>query len=567
MIEEGRFECCEVVGYLDSLACIQIWSRFQFFFAFLGISCRRHRTAVVMQPQLVHSQKLGSGQYGTVLRVTIENAHGVPKLSALGGAEYACKIMRASQGRLESTLWHHSFVREVFAADGDDVGPKIHGLCMDTTNAAFYIFNDVFCMDAKRFLLFTGGKSWHVSLMRDWLRQLSRMHARGIAHRDLKLANLLVDTKLARGSLCDLGMTSGLWEPRSDMKELCTLTHRAPEILEGQLHDTAVDLYSFGVIAMQLVLCGRGLGGLDTMREEETDKVCATVVKLLANKLLSGPEYLREASEKIVGHAKTFTLGVWWMLTRLLRHIPSERICASDLLDSVLFRWDGIRLHERPKPAAVGATSPGPVVRTPIPVRLAAPLKHKPIYNSEQRQAIMIALHYGLRRLDEKRTVTGRVQKPRPFARFFRWMAIFDMFDRTTGAVIGPAADHLDVCLYLYELLSQNGHNTLRLKDIFFAMHNTQCAADHLKRLISTWFDVVDGLDGRLDSESTCAYLGRDVQDLVIRQQILLGLLRFPDGRRTRAEFVKETLEMVAKGKLASLPPALGDIVSYHCMV
>ena len=81
---------------------------------------------------------------------------------------------------------------------------------------------------------------------------LDYLHTEGIAHRDIKLENMLVDDELNL-KLLDFGLAS-----QRNIECLCdqvgTNEYMAPEIREGKVYrGTEVDLFSVGVIVYQLV--------------------------------------------------------------------------------------------------------------------------------------------------------------------------------------------------------------------------------------------------------------------------------------------------------------------------
>ena len=74
------------------------------------------------------------------------------------------------------------------------------------------------------------------------------LHKRHIAHCDIKLENILIDTA-GYIKLCEFGMAIQLKE-RKMLKKVCgTLLYMAPEILARKPYDgLAVDMWSLGVV-------------------------------------------------------------------------------------------------------------------------------------------------------------------------------------------------------------------------------------------------------------------------------------------------------------------------------
>jgi len=139
----------------------------------------------------------------------------------------------------------------------------------------------------------------------EWLAQaadaLAHAHARGVVHRDIKAANLLLETARNRIYVSDFGLAqaaelSGGSSSGASQKTLTgTAAYRAPEVRKTG-HTAASDLYSLGVVGYEL-LAGRrpfeGSDPLDLMMAHATDPapplpasvpapVATVVVRLLA---------------------------------------------------------------------------------------------------------------------------------------------------------------------------------------------------------------------------------------------------------------------------------------------
>jgi calcium-dependent protein kinase len=88
---------------------------------------------------------------------------------------------------------------------------------------------------------------------------LRYLHSRGVAHRDLKLDNLIYESKdpHSRVRLVDFGL-SGVFQEGEKRREIVgSLFYAAPEILKGSSYDPfACDLWSLGILTYVL-LCGK----------------------------------------------------------------------------------------------------------------------------------------------------------------------------------------------------------------------------------------------------------------------------------------------------------------------
>lgn len=101
------------------------------------------------------------------------------------------------------------------------------------------------------------GGAWHASVVAyallQGLQAVAHLHRYGAMHRDIKLENFLCGTH-GRVKLADFGFAVALTEQEPTRKSICgTAGYRAPEMLDGLAYDCKVDLWSLGIVAMELL--------------------------------------------------------------------------------------------------------------------------------------------------------------------------------------------------------------------------------------------------------------------------------------------------------------------------
>lgn len=109
----------------------------------------------------------------------------------------------------------------------------------------------------------TGGlrERWIVPVLRETAAALAWVHARGVIHRDVKAANVLVAEDGRGVQLCDFGVAAMLRGTAEKRKTLVGTPHAmAPELLAGSSsaaaagdgYGTEVDVWAFGALAYEL---------------------------------------------------------------------------------------------------------------------------------------------------------------------------------------------------------------------------------------------------------------------------------------------------------------------------
>jgi serine/threonine protein kinase len=164
---------------------------------------------------------------------------------------------------------------------------------------------------------------------------LEHLHKQGVAYRDLKPENLLLDNE-GHIRLCDFGLAkSGLEAPDEGAFSMCgTPEYLAPEMLKRNGHGTAVDYWGLGMVLYEM------LTGLPPWYTTDTAKLFERV----KNSPLMFPRSVSPEAKEII--------------TGLLNKNPSERFGSSAeslefMKNHQLFEdidWDALARKETPSP-------------------------------------------------------------------------------------------------------------------------------------------------------------------------------------------------------------------------
>lgn len=134
---------------------------------------------------------------------------------------------------------------------------------------------------------------------------LDYLHCKHVIHRDIKPENLLLGSK-GQLKIADFGWS--VHAPNSRRETLCgTLDYLPPEMVLGKSHDSAVDIWSLGVLMFEL------LTGKPPFEHEGTQLTFQHIVKVL----YTCPEYLSEDAKDL--------------LSKLLVSDPTGRISLKDI--------------------------------------------------------------------------------------------------------------------------------------------------------------------------------------------------------------------------------------------
>lgn len=84
-------------------------------------------------------------------------------------------------------------------------------------------------------------------------RSLVYLSAKGIAHRDIKPQNILVDPTTGSLKICDFGSAKKLVKGEPNIAYICSRYYRAPELIFGATeYTTDIDTWSIGCVMAEL---------------------------------------------------------------------------------------------------------------------------------------------------------------------------------------------------------------------------------------------------------------------------------------------------------------------------
>ncbi|CAF1090278.1 unnamed protein product [Rotaria sp. Silwood1] len=178
------------------------------------------------------------------------------------------------------------------------------------------------------------------------LRGLGYLHIHGVAHRDVKPANMIVDYEAGILKICDLGSAKKLNKNEKSVSYVCTRYYRAPELLLGCTeYTTAVDIWSAGCCLAEF------LNGYAIFRGIDSSDQMYRIIKIIG---IPTRDELREMNPRYTGSVDltviTFTPrtlrgylpertqeSAFILLEQLLKYKPNERLTCQAALASEFF--------------------------------------------------------------------------------------------------------------------------------------------------------------------------------------------------------------------------------------
>eukprot|EP00917_Polyrhabdina_sp_WS-2016_P005783 GHVP01012920.1.p1 GENE.GHVP01012920.1~~GHVP01012920.1.p1 ORF type:complete len:600 (+),score=92.70 GHVP01012920.1:52-1851(+) len=193
------------------------------------------------------------------------------------------------------------------------------------SNELYFMVFEMFEMDLYDYILKTSKRGLLTkdvikSIMKQIFQGLSALKCQNIIHRDIKLENILIDTKTTHLNICDFGLSCIAHS--KNQERVGTKCYTAPEVLNGGLYSFPIDMWSAGCIFFELIV--------DT--------------HLFSDKGLN--KYLDECSKESKGNLNTPFLnkmkksleiidGAYDFLRAILKENPEERLTPEEALEEI----------------------------------------------------------------------------------------------------------------------------------------------------------------------------------------------------------------------------------------
>jgi glycogen synthase kinase 3 beta len=173
---------------------------------------------------------------------------------------------------------------------------------------------------------------------------LKYLHSKGIAHRDIKPQNILVDQKTNKIKLCDFGSAKKLIPGQKSISYICSRFYRAPELIFGATDYTnQIDVWSMGCVISELVL-GRPMfpGATTSDQLVEIIRILGTPTK---DDICSMNPYFKDhkfPDVKPIPFEKLFKNRIipehfLDLLSKILVYNPQKRLTAEKALEHAYF--------------------------------------------------------------------------------------------------------------------------------------------------------------------------------------------------------------------------------------
>ena len=171
---------------------------------------------------------------------------------------------------------------------------RIYGLCECEENHCTCLLLEK-CKYTLHYVLTNKERIITINQVRSWIMSIidaiTYMHDMGIIHRDIKAENVLIDNS-NQAKLCDFGFARA-YNPNITASIIGTPTHVAPEVLNGEKYNKLVDVYSFGILLIEIFTRKRMEDYLPSFESEEAlyEDLCKYMDKQILKIVLLCKQY------------------------------------------------------------------------------------------------------------------------------------------------------------------------------------------------------------------------------------------------------------------------------------
>ncbi|KAI5192065.1 glycogen synthase kinase 3 beta [Nematocida sp. AWRm77] len=195
-----------------------------------------------VETEIVYQQvkKVGQGAFGEVFHIVLRD-----------GTEYALKIVFEHSEYINRELEilkmidHPSIIKLYWYFHRERTARGAYlGVIID------YVKHDLQSVIARGYVF--SREEMFVYGVR-LLEGIEFLHGHGIAHRDVKPSNILIDTKERVLKICDLGSAKKIRKSERNINYICSRNYRAPEIHKGLVYDVSMDVWSAGCVLAEML--------------------------------------------------------------------------------------------------------------------------------------------------------------------------------------------------------------------------------------------------------------------------------------------------------------------------
>ncbi|XP_003748449.2 glycogen synthase kinase-3 beta-like [Galendromus occidentalis] len=212
------------------------------------------------------------------------------------------------------------------------------------------------------------------------LRGVAYLHLEGIAHRDIKPPNLLINEATSQLKICDFGSAKKLVEGEPNIAYICSRFYRAPELILGNtLYNCSVDTWAVGCVFAELFNLRPIFVGESSLDQfAEIIRILGTPNPEQMEKL--HPDFPKDIKKRdpicLKKHLRRSCTQSISLLTKLLQYAPDNRIRCWDALAEPYFdelRKPGLLLPGGGKPPPLFNFSARELEQNPVLNQLLLP--------------------------------------------------------------------------------------------------------------------------------------------------------------------------------------------------